>query len=119
MNYEIQKLDSVHNLKRWLPTIIMLLIIIWLIVNRGRYTWIDNADLVIHEAGHFFFMFFGKTSKCFNLYLICLSSFGVKRHGSEAWVPKNSHKRMFGVFWLYFFFAKDPNGSFRIFFFEK
>lgn len=50
----------VDYLKRWLPTIIMLPIMIWLIMNRGRYTWIDNADLVIHEAGHAFFMFFGK-----------------------------------------------------------
>lgn len=47
-------------LKRWLPTIIMLPIMVWLILNRGKYTWIDNADLVIHEAGHFFFKFFGK-----------------------------------------------------------
>ena len=28
--------------------------------KQGKYTWIDNADLVIHEAGHIFFMFFGK-----------------------------------------------------------
>lgn len=47
-------------LKRWLPTIIMLPIMVWLILNRGKYTWIDNADLVIHEAGHFFFKLFGK-----------------------------------------------------------
>ena len=38
----------------------MLPIMIWLIMNRGRYSWIDNADLVIHEAGHFFFTLFGK-----------------------------------------------------------
>jgi hypothetical protein len=49
-----------YHLKRWIPTVIMLPIMIWLIMNRGKYTWIDNADLVIHEAGHFFFMFFGK-----------------------------------------------------------
>ncbi|MDR3627846.1 MAG: hypothetical protein P4L45_13475 [Ignavibacteriaceae bacterium] len=28
--------------------------------HRGEYGLIDNADLVIHEAGHFFCMFFGK-----------------------------------------------------------
>ena len=50
----------VYQLKRWAPTLIMLPIMIWLILNRGRYTWIDNADLVIHEAGHFFFILFGK-----------------------------------------------------------
>jgi hypothetical protein len=38
----------------------MIPVILWLILNRGRYTWIDNTDLVIHEAGHIFFMFFGK-----------------------------------------------------------
>jgi len=38
----------------------MLPIMIWLIMNRGQYSWIDNADLVIHEAGHFFFTLFGK-----------------------------------------------------------
>jgi len=50
----------VYQLKRWMPTVIMLPIMIWLIMNRGRYSWIDNADLVIHEAGHFFFTLFGK-----------------------------------------------------------
>src|SRR4030065_1705175 len=49
-----------YQIKRWLPTAIMLPIMVWLILNRGTYTWIDNAYLVIHEAGHFFFMFFGK-----------------------------------------------------------
>ena len=49
-----------YQIKRWLPTGIMIPIMIWLIMNRGTYTWIDNADLVIHEAGHFFFILFGK-----------------------------------------------------------
>jgi len=48
------------EIKRWIPSILMLPVIIWLVLNRGDYSWIDNADLVIHEAGHFFFMFFGK-----------------------------------------------------------
>ena len=48
------------EIKRWIPSVIMLPVMIWLLLNRGKYTWIDNADLVIHEAGHFFFMFFGK-----------------------------------------------------------
>lgn len=46
--------------KRWLPSIIMLPVMIWLVMNRGTYTWIDNADLVIHEAGHVFFSIFGR-----------------------------------------------------------
>lgn len=55
-----QNKNWVYHLKLWMPTVIMLPIMIWLALNRGKYTWIDNADLVIHEAGHFFFMFFGK-----------------------------------------------------------
>ncbi len=49
-----------YNFKRWIVSIILVPVCVYLILNRGHYTWIDNADLVIHEAGHFFFMFFGK-----------------------------------------------------------
>lgn len=49
-----------YHLKTWLPSILLVPIIVWLILNRGQFSWIDNADLVIHEAGHVFFMFFGK-----------------------------------------------------------
>ncbi len=49
-----------YNFKRWIVSIILIPVCIYIILNRGHYTWIDNADLVIHEAGHFFFMFFGK-----------------------------------------------------------
>ena len=47
-------------IKRWIVSIILLPVMIYLILHRGEYGLIDNADLVIHEAGHFFFMFFGK-----------------------------------------------------------
>ncbi len=46
--------------KRWIPSILMLPIMLYWIFNRGEYGLIDNADLVIHEAGHVFFFFFGK-----------------------------------------------------------
>lgn len=46
--------------QRWLPSIIILPVIIWLVLNRGTYTWIDNVDLVIHKSGHVFFSIFGK-----------------------------------------------------------
>lgn len=46
--------------KRWIVSIILLPIMIYLLLHRGEYGLIDNADLVIHEAGHFFFMFFGR-----------------------------------------------------------
>lgn len=48
------------EIKKWIPSIIMLPIMIYLVYNRGHYGLIDNADLVIHEAGHVFFMLFGK-----------------------------------------------------------
>ena len=45
--------------KKWIPSIIILPIALYWVLNRGEYGMIDNADLVIHEAGHFFFRFFG------------------------------------------------------------
>jgi len=51
---------SFDDFKKWIPSIIILPIAIYWVLNRGEYGFIDNADLVIHEAGHFFFKFFGK-----------------------------------------------------------
>jgi len=48
------------EIKKWIPSIIIFPIALWFVLNRGEYTLIDNADLVIHEAGHIFFIFFGK-----------------------------------------------------------
>jgi hypothetical protein len=48
------------NFKRWVPSIIILPIATFWVMNRGEFGLLDNIDLVIHEAGHFFFMFFGK-----------------------------------------------------------
>jgi len=47
-------------LKSWAVSIILLPVCIYLLLNRGHYGLIDNADLVIHEAGHAFFYFFGR-----------------------------------------------------------
>lgn len=57
---EYKESSFLDIIKRWLPSIIILPVCVYLVLNRGHYTWIDNADLVIHEAGHIFFMFFGK-----------------------------------------------------------
>jgi len=46
--------------KRWIPSIIILPIAVYWCFNRGNYGLIDNADLVIHEAGHVLFILFGK-----------------------------------------------------------
>jgi hypothetical protein len=60
MNDEPVSYSRWDELKKWVPSLILLPIAIYLVLNRGNYGLIDNADLVIHEAGHFFFMFFGK-----------------------------------------------------------
>ncbi len=52
--------NAADEFKKWIPSILMLPVMVWLVLSRGEYTFIDNADLVIHEAGHFFFKFFGK-----------------------------------------------------------
>ena len=57
---EVKEYSYKDSVKKWLPSLIILPVAVYLILNRGHYTWIDNADLVIHEAGHFFFMFFGE-----------------------------------------------------------
>jgi hypothetical protein len=48
------------TIKRWIPSIIILPIAAYWVLNRGEFGLLDNADLVIHEAGHFFFSIFGK-----------------------------------------------------------
>jgi len=48
------------EVKRWIPSIIILPIALYWVLNWGEYGLIDNVDLVIHEAGHLFFKFFGK-----------------------------------------------------------
>lgn len=54
------KSEGTKHFTKWITSLIFIPIILWLIFNRGTYTWIDNADLVIHEAGHVIFMIFGK-----------------------------------------------------------
>ena len=46
--------------KRWIPSIIIFPLATYWIMNRGEFGLLDNVDLVIHEAGHFFFILFGK-----------------------------------------------------------
>lgn len=48
------------HLKRWIPSLIILPISFYWVLNRGDFSLLDNIDLVIHEAGHFFFSLFGK-----------------------------------------------------------
>ena len=48
------------NFRKWIPSILILPIAVYWTLNRGEYGLLDNANLVIHEAGHLFFKFFGK-----------------------------------------------------------
>ena len=48
------------NTKLWIPSLIILPIAVYWILNRGEFSLLDNINLVIHEAGHFFFSLFGK-----------------------------------------------------------
>lgn len=43
----------------WTGSLVFLPICLYFVLTRGDYTFMDTADLVIHEAGHFFFRFFG------------------------------------------------------------
>lgn len=47
-------------LKKWFVSLLLIPIGIYIVWNRGHYGLIDNADLVIHEAGHLVFMLFGR-----------------------------------------------------------
>lgn len=49
-----------ETIKKWMPTLLIAPLSMFFVVNRGEFTLLDNADLVIHEAGHLFFYFFGK-----------------------------------------------------------
>ena len=59
-NLEFVPVSPHEEIKRWIPSLIILQIALYFTLTRGHYGMIDNADLVIHEAGHFFFSFFGK-----------------------------------------------------------
>ena len=48
------------EIKKWVPSMIILPIALIWCLNRGEFNLLDNVDLVIHEAGHFFFSLFGK-----------------------------------------------------------
>jgi len=48
------------EIKRWIPSLIIVPIAVYWCFNRGNYGLIDNVDLLIHEAGHVFFSLFGK-----------------------------------------------------------
>lgn len=52
--------SAIDEIKRWIPSIIILPLAVYWLINRGEFGLLDNINLVIHEAGHFFFSLFGK-----------------------------------------------------------
>jgi hypothetical protein len=52
--------SNLDLVKRWFPSLIILPVAFYWCLNRGEFGLLDNIDLVIHEAGHFFFSLFGK-----------------------------------------------------------
>ena len=45
--------------RKWIFSLGLLPFCIYFALHRGRYSLLDNADLIIHEAGHFLFSPFG------------------------------------------------------------
>jgi len=86
------------ELKRWIPSIIILPIALYWALNRGNYGLMDNIDLVIHEAGHVFFSLFGKF-----IYTLGGSLMQVIIPSIIAWFFFRNNYRtgvQFGLLWL-------------------
>lgn len=48
------------NIKPWIPSLLLLPIVLWLIFNGGKFILIlDHFNLLIHEGGHGIFKVFG------------------------------------------------------------
>ena len=47
-------------LRSWMGSLVLLPACLYFAFTWGEYTILDNADLIIHEAGHFFFRPFGR-----------------------------------------------------------
>jgi hypothetical protein len=60
MNISVKEYNRTEVFKAWIPSIIILPLAVYFTINWGNFTLMDYASLVIHEAGHFFFILFGK-----------------------------------------------------------
>lgn len=86
------------RLRPWLASAFWLPVCVYYAAHRGEYGVIDHGDLMIHEAGHFVFRFFGfwmhaAGGTLMQLLLPSLLAFHFARHsyrlGAQA-----------GLFWL-------------------
>ncbi|MEG8946577.1 hypothetical protein [Rosettibacter firmus] len=48
------------NFKKWISSILLIPIVVYLINNGGKFIFIDYINLLIHEGGHGIFKLFGK-----------------------------------------------------------
>lgn len=46
-------------IKRWIFSLLLIPVCVYFVLHRGEYTLLDNFHLIVHEAGHLFFSFFG------------------------------------------------------------
>ena len=53
------RLGLAETWRTWRGSVVLLPLVLYFSLTRGDYTLLDGADLIIHEAGHFFFRFFG------------------------------------------------------------
>lgn len=51
---------SANSFKQWISSIILLPVIVYLLINKGRLGIIDYINLLIHEGGHGVFSFYSK-----------------------------------------------------------
>jgi len=49
----------VNLIKRWILSLMLFPVCLYFLLHRGEYTLLDNFHLIVHEAGHLFFSFFG------------------------------------------------------------
>ena len=59
MSYLAVGYSGFQPLKKWITSAVLVPFSLYYIFSHGEYTLIDNANLIIHEAGHFFFGFMG------------------------------------------------------------
>jgi len=56
----LRDFDPIDLLRTWWASLVILPAAAYCLSALGDYTFLDGADLVIHEAGHVFFAFFGE-----------------------------------------------------------
>lgn len=49
-----------EEFKPWIASLLLLPVIIYYILNKGQFTFIDYFNVLVHEGGHGVFSFFGK-----------------------------------------------------------